>query len=44
MHGKDYATLASAVCFTDYVSVDYIQVNCNRYVVCAPTYVGIQYG
>lgn len=36
--------LASAVCFTDYISGDYIQVNGNRYVVCDPTYINAPVG
>ena len=36
--------LASAVCFTDRVSGDYINVNGSRYVVCDPTYIGASVG
>ena len=36
--------LASAVCFTDRVTGDYINVNGNRYVVCDPTYIGASVG
>lgn len=36
--------LASAVCFTEYVSDDYIQVNGSRFVVCDPTYIGASVG
>ena len=36
--------LASAVCFTDHVSGDYIQVNGQKYVVCDPTYIGASVG
>ncbi len=36
--------LASAVCFTDRVVGDYINVNGSRYVVCDPTYIGASVG
>ena len=36
--------LASAVCFTEHVSGDYIQVNGSRFVVCDPTYIGAPVG
>lgn len=36
--------LASAVCFTENVHGDYIQVNGSRYVVCDPTYIGASVG
>ena len=36
--------LASAVCFTDRVTGDYINVNGSRYVVCDPTYIGASVG
>lgn len=36
--------LASAVCFTEHVSGDYIQVNGSRFVVCDPTYIGASVG
>lgn len=36
--------LASAVCFTENVRGDYIQVNGSRYVVCDPTYIGASVG
>lgn len=36
--------LASAVCFTEHVSGDYILVNGSRYVVCDPTYIGASVG
>ena len=36
--------LASAVCFTNQVNGDYIQVNGNRFVVCDPTYIGAPVG
>lgn len=36
--------LASAVCFTEHVSGDYILVKGNRFVVCDPTYIGASVG
>lgn len=36
--------LASAVCFTEPVSGDYIQVGGLRYIVCDPTYIGASVG
>lgn len=36
--------LASAVCFTEPVNGDYIQVNGKRFVVCDPTYIGASVG
>jgi hypothetical protein len=36
--------LAAAVCFTETVNGDYIQVNGSRYVVCDPTYIGASVG
>ena len=36
--------LASAVCFTDHVSGDYILVNGDKYIVCDPTYIGASVG
>lgn len=36
--------LASAVCFTEPVNGDYIQVNGEKYVVCDPTYIGASVG
>lgn len=36
--------LASAVCFTEHVSGDFIQVNGSRFVVCDPTYIGASVG
>lgn len=36
--------LASAVCFAEHVSGDYILVNGDRYVVCDPTYIGAPVG
>ena len=36
--------LATAVCFTDNVIGDYISLNNQKYVVCAPTYIGAPVG
>ncbi len=36
--------LASAVCFTENVTGDYIMLNGNKYVVCDPTYIGAPVG
>lgn len=36
--------LATAVCFTEHVNGDYIQVGGCRYVVCDPTYIGASVG
>ncbi len=36
--------LASAVCFTEYVSGDYISLNGKRYVITDPTYIGAPVG
>ena len=36
--------LATAVCFTDNVTGDYISLNNQKYVVCDPTYIGAPVG
>ena len=36
--------LATAVCFTESVSGDYILLNGNKYIVCDPTYIGVPVG
>ena len=36
--------LAAAVCFTDSVSGDYIQLNGRKYIVSDPTYIGAPVG